>query len=400
MFAVVIWISCLFLLFYIASSLTNRKRDAQNIRPREIPVQGKNLVAEPGKPWRAVDTLISVSGGNSNSRDDQVRESNASELSDLKKIYHQVQNLEDYHTVVPQARKLIVSLLKRAREAASTLPTEPHILRIRRFSRESLQNCLSFQGQEIGDSWREYLARRQAGGPKELFQNREEAQWWLKQIAPVKFVDGAWLSHINRVTLPYRLLPVVRSAWQVLSEELGDGDLNKNHVHVYAKLLDSFHSGLPRSHDLDFIADRHHLDDVSVWRSAVAQLLICLFPHDFFPEILGFNLHFETVSLETLKATRELKEVGLDPYYFILHVSIDNAHCGHTAMAAETVCRYIQHVEEIHGADAAHQAWERVQSGYLLSEVLPPIVKHSPEDARRENTHSEQRSIDGEVISI
>lgn len=356
MFAAIIAISCLLFILYLASSLIDRKRNTLSVETHETFSQNETSAIKNRTPWRAKGAPIPVKAMSSNGRNEYALESNAAELFALKQMYHQVQNLEHFPLVVPQAREFVLSLLKRATEAARALPAEPPILRLHHFSRENLENCLSIQSQEIGDLWREYLGRRQAGGPKELFRDREEAEWWLKQLAPVKYVDGAWLGHINRVTLPYHLLPVVRSAWQVLSEELGDGDLDKNHVHVYAKLLNSLHSGLPSSHDLDFIADRHRLDNVSVWRSSVAQLLICLFPHDFLPEILGFNLHFETVSLETLMATKELKEVGLDPYYFILHVSIDNAHCGHTAMAAETVCKYIEQVKEANGAEAADQA--------------------------------------------
>jgi hypothetical protein len=125
--------------------------------------------------------------------------------------------------------------------------------------------------------------------------------------------------------------------------------------------------------------------------------------------VLGLNLHFEGVTLETLAGARELRELGLDPYYFVLHVSIDNADSGHTAMVVHTVVKYLAHVrrcsrsssrcrgshfadgieindsgdeEENDDADddddedatakaAVQQAWKRIQAGYILSAGLP-----------------------------
>jgi Iron-containing redox enzyme len=152
---------------------------------------------------------------------------------------------------------------------------------------------------------------------------------------------------------------------------LGDGDLEKNHVHVYHKLLETIASGLPTAEVLDFGHPRHQLDETSVWKAAIAQLIVSLFPTQFLPEILGFNLHFEAISMETLKAGKELKEVGIDPYYFILHISIDNASSGHSAIAVEVVCEYMDYILRVEGEKAAQKAWEKLQAGYLLSLGLP-----------------------------
>ena len=44
-------------------------------------------------------------------------------------------------------------------------------------------------------------------------------------------------------------------------------------------------------------------------------------------------MQFEAPTLEIIKASRELKEVDIDLYYFLLHISIDNADSGQTAIA-------------------------------------------------------------------
>ena len=155
-----------------------------------------------------------------------------------------------------------------------------------------------------------------------------------------------------------------------MSEELGDGDLHKNHVHVYRELMKDIGFGIPEADTIDFIHPQHQLNETCVWKAAVAQLLISLFPHEFLPEILGFNLHFEGLTLETMKAAKELEELGINPYYFVLHISIDNADSGHTAIAMQAVVKYIEHVRQAHGRSFVQQAWKRVQAGFILSKGL------------------------------
>ena len=86
----------------------------------------------------------------------------------------------------------------------------------------------------------------------------------MKQIAPVKYVDGAWLGYINKITLPFALRPVVKNSWQVLSEELGDGDLDKNHAQVYRELMKSVPLNLPAADTADFIQPRLGLNEPAV----------------------------------------------------------------------------------------------------------------------------------------
>jgi hypothetical protein len=86
--------------------------------------------------------------------------------------------------------------------------------------------------------------------------------------------------------------------------------------------------------------------------------------------MLGFNLHFEMLTLEMLVAARELRELGIDAYYFTLHITIDNAHTGHTAMASRIVADYLELVAKMRGPDAVEGEWKRVQAGYILSKNI------------------------------
>jgi len=310
--------------------------------------------------------------------DKNENEAESKELRGFKRLYFQLHHLEKFPEVLPRARKLLISLLSETSATAHEVPEHENILSVASFSRQELEQFLRRRDNNIGRQWEEYNARRNEGSPRELFGTREEAIVWLKQIAPVKYVDGAWLGHIGKVTTPFALRKTMKGAWQILSEELGDGDLEKNHVHVYHRLLDSIAPGFPTAEMLEFGHKRHGLDSLAVWKAAVAQLLISLFPVDFLPEILGFNLHFEAISMDTLKAGKELKEVGIDPYYFILHISIDNSSSGHSAIAIELVCQYMDYIHKVEGEEGAQKAWKKLQAGYLLSLGLPGTTVRKP----------------------
>jgi len=292
----------------------------------------------------------------------------AQELQLYKTLYFQLHNLEKYPQVLAQARDLLSSLFAEKLSVAES--TGNGILSLPKFDAATLAQFLKAEDDKITTRWESYLKRRESGLPRELFRDLDHAKWWLKQISPVKFVDGAWLGHIHRVTTPFALRPTTKKAWQIMSEELGDGDFTKNHVYLWRELMEDIGANLSAPDTEDFIHPRHGLDKVNVWKAGVAQLLISIFPHEFLPEILGFNMHFEMLTWDTMRAIKELKELKLNDYYFLLHISIDNADSGHTAMAMQAVIDYMVHVPNTDGGAAAQEAWKRVQTGFVLSEQL------------------------------
>ena len=308
-----------------------------------------------------------------------------------KDLFYKVQNLERFPEILPQARTLLIQMFAETIEEAHNA-SDPGILSIEEYSPESLIEFLQTEHDNITWSWEEYVNRRRAGGTTEMFQDKDECLWWLKQVAPVKYVDGAWLGHINKVTTPFNLRKATKDAWQVMSEELGDGQTIMNHVYVYRDLMEEINARLPEGDCIDFIHPRHELNEEEPWKAALSQLLISLFPHDFLPEILGFNMHFEGLTMETMKAAKEVEELGLNAYYFILHISIDNADSGHTAIAMQAVVKYLDIVRQEQGNAAVHQAWKRVQAGFILSKYLSigpvcpskrkPVVDSFPRNVR------------------
>ena len=284
------------------------------------------------------------------------------------RMYFKLHNLETYPECLPLARDILLSMLSQGLSAEQTRTLS--ILSLDDWNPTSLQAFIRQLDDQVATQWEQYICRRRQGNKRELFQTREEASAWLKQKAPLKLVDGAWLGHVHRVTAPFDTRPVTKDAWQVMVEEYGDGNLQMHHVYIYSQLLRDAGVSLPEAHAVGFIDPRHAMIDGLVWKAAVAQLLISIFPNDFLPEILGYNMHFELLSLETMMAARELEEVGLNAYYFFLHISIDNSHSGHTAMAVSNVSKLLAHVESTEGSEAAARVWKRVQAGFCLSSML------------------------------
>ena len=302
-----------------------------------------------------------------NGADTESQTAKENELEFYKEFYFKLQNLEDFPETKRRAQELFTALLSQALRDFSSAE-DKSILSLGHFDKDDLAKFMQCHQERISTRYEEYIRRRQTGGPRELFQNRQDAGEWLREIAPLKLVDGAWLGHLNTITMPFALRSIIKQTWQVFIEELGNGSADQHHVKIFEDLLRNFEPDLPSPTSRAVLHPRFQLGSVKYWRAAVAQLLVSLSPHEYFPEILGFNMHFECLQLDTLQAAKELPEVGLSADYFLLHVSIDNNHSGHAAMAMESVIDYIEHVAQTEGRIAADVAWKRVQAGYVLSE--------------------------------
>ncbi|KAK0725122.1 hypothetical protein B0H67DRAFT_482384 [Lasiosphaeris hirsuta] len=286
-------------------------------------------------------------------------------LESFKSMYHKVQNLELFPDVLPEARHLLLSLLEQGLLMTRYKPHAHSILDINEFDADRLRKFIEDKQAHVGREFESYVRRREAGAGQDLFTSFEGARQFLKNSAPWNYTDGAWLARVHKITTPFALRGVTKNAWQILSEELGDGDLAKNHVALYRDLLRSVGVDLPPGNAADFIHPRHGLEDESIWRYSIGQLLVSVFPNDFLPEILGFNLFYEQPHLGVLKANKELPEFGVSPYYYVLHISIDNADSGHCAMAVGNIASFMRVVQETGLMDPA-SAWKRVQAGYCL----------------------------------
>ncbi len=190
-----------------------------------------------------------------------------------------------------------------------------------------------------------YLEERKSGAPRRYFSNRAHALYFLRGVAPTKLVDGAWLYGLLRHWRNPRFTDLVRT----YLEELGDGVAGKNHVLLYRKLL--------AQHGLEPIGG---LED-GAYRQGALQLALGWSAEEFLPEVIGFNLGYEQLPLHLLITAHELNELGIDPYYFTLHVTVDNVDSGHARRAVQAVH------EALPRLGGSGDFWRRVRNGCKLS---------------------------------
>lgn len=237
------------------------------------------------------------------------------------------------------ARDFLQAQLALVADAPSDLPETP----------EQLPAWVEQRCAAVAHDYAVYLEQRQQGRPRRYFQNKAHALYMLQRVAPTKQVDGAWLYGVLRYWQDQRLDGLLTT----YLEELGDGEAAQNHVVIYRKLLSE--------HDADSEAG---LDDDHYLQGAL-QLALGLCAEEFLPEIIGYNLGYEQLPLHLLITAYELSELGIDPYYFTLHVTIDNPASGHAYKAAQAVLSLLPLGE------GREQFYRRMAQGYLLNDLGP-----------------------------
>lgn len=200
------------------------------------------------------------------------------------------------------------------------------------------QTCAAFQS---------YLQRRKQQQAREYFPTVSHAFEFLSKVAPVKLVDGAWLYS----TLSAWNSLEVKELMYIYLEELGMGHSRANHVTMYQELLDHY--------ELNSYTGQL---DASYYEQAAVQLALAYAPPEYLPLVIGFNLGYEQLPLHLLITNYELAELGIDPHYFNVHITIDNAHNGH---AQKSLQAYLQHY-----AIAEDPAFylQLIKKGYVLND--------------------------------
>lgn len=251
-------------------------------------------------------------------------------------IYHTLLH-EPHRADMAQLRLFLETQLRSANAFADTLPDDLN----------DLSRWIEANANKVAASYREYLESRRAGQDRTFFSSKAHALYFLQHVAPTKLVDGAWLYSSVSHADDWRYRDLIRT----YLEELGDGEPALNHVVLYRKLL--------ADHDC---APTATLDDEHYIQGAI-QLALGHLGDEFLPELLGYNLGYEQLPLHLLITAFELNELGIDPYYFTLHVTIDNASTGHAHKAVKTVLDLLPNDESRPDFIA------RLRNGYLLNEL-------------------------------
>ena len=235
------------------------------------------------------------------------------------------------------SRAFLAAALGDAARLDSDVPDDPRLL----------AGWLERRHQQTASAYRRYLDGRHAGEPRRFFGNRSHALHFIKSVAPTKLVDGAWLYGLLPRWNDARLAPLIR----IYLEELGEGVAEQHHVLLYRKLLGAH--GTDRWHDL---GDEHHVQ-------GAIQLSLAHHAAELLPEVIGFNLGYEQLPLHLPITAYELDELGVDPYYFSLHVTIDNASTGHGRKSLQCA------LDCLPRAGNAADFYRRMVAGFKLNDL-------------------------------
>lgn len=274
-------------------------------------------------------SIVNVQGGGNTCDENDPSRGSA------KKIYFGLSKLHPDESTLRQSRHFLSAQLHSVAHEDTDLPLEMG----------DLASWMASSTAAVGRQYQHYLAERRQGGARRYFPTRAHALHFIKAVAPTKLVDGAWLYGLVSQWRDQRYSELIR----IYLEELGEGDPRKNHVVIYKKLLARY--------ECDQWAT---LDDSHFVQGAI-QLSLARHAGEFLPEIIGFNLGYEQLPLHLLICAYELKELNIDPYYFTLHVTIDNAASGHAARAVQAV------VDAMPRLGNSKSFYQRVRNGYRLN---------------------------------
>lgn len=237
----------------------------------------------------------------------------------------------------PQAEVFLRQQMARAAELPCDLPEAP----------EQLSAWAQARCAAVAQDYAGYLEERKQGGARRYFSNKAHALYFLQRVAPTKEVDGAWLAGVLEHWQDVRYDGLLNT----YLEELGRGDPRQNHVVIYRNLL--------AAHDC---GDKQGLADEYFVQGAI-QLALGQCSDAFMPEVIGYNLGYEQLPLHLLITSYELNEFGIDPYYFTLHVTVDNAANGHAQKAVQALRQLLPLVGD------RDQFMQRVVDGYRLNDL-------------------------------
>ncbi len=255
-------------------------------------------------------------------------------------------------------------------------------------------------GRYTDASWFDY-------SPQALYE-RAERVYWDKLIAPYApltqipdrdevvflqttyalgaLIDATWIHRTANLGRSHRRGDL--ALFSIYADEMGHGDLRKNHITLIHQALGSMGIALPHIRDAAF-RDQGDLPD-DLYGFSLHQLCMALFPDTYYAEILGYNLAIEMFGLGELRLheVQKLRHYGFDDCYEQAHLTIDNISAGHSRQAADIIVGYLDEVSRTLGDAAVAAQWRRVWRGYAS---LAWFVEHA---LLRQVTAAQQDPVD------
>jgi hypothetical protein len=219
--------------------------------------------------------------------------------------------------------------------------------------------------------------------PEALYERAEQV-YWEKLVNPYKpleeipdrdevifrqttyhltyLIDGAWLHRLGNLGHSERESDGMLFA--IYADEMGHGDLRKNHITLTHRALASMGIKLPHIRDAAFMEQAELPDDP--YGFAIQQLCMCLFPDRFYNEILGYNLAIEMFGAGEVRLheMQKLRHHGFDDCYEQAHLTIDNFSAGHTRQAADIIVSHLDEIRRTAGDAVVQEEWRRIWHGY------------------------------------
>ncbi len=192
--------------------------------------------------------------------------------------------------------------------------------------------------------------------------DRDEVVFIQTTYALGDLVDATWIHRIANLGRFER--PSDAAIFAIYADEVGHGDLRKNHITLIHRALHSMDIHLPHIRDAAFM-DQADLPD-ELYGFSLHQLCMAMFPDTYYNEILGYNLAIEMFGLGELRLheIQKLRHYGFDDCYEQAHLTIDNISAGHSKQAADIIVSYLDDVRRTLGDAAVQREWRRVWRGY------------------------------------
>ncbi|MFC5954533.1 iron-containing redox enzyme family protein [Streptomyces pratens] len=273
---------------------------------------------------------------------------------DDRRFFHRIVNVEQFPHILPAARDRAEAGLAEA-ELLFTHGAEGRLTNAEYF--DYTPEALMERVERI--YWDKLVDPYQ---PLTEIPDRDEVIFQQSTYALGSLIDGSWAHRIGNLGRSHRRSDAMLSA--IYADEMGRGDLAKNHITLIHQVLASMDMHLPHIRQPEFL-DQGDLPD-GLYGFSVHQVCLSLFPDTLYNEILGYNLGIEMFGLGEMRLheIQKLRRHRLDASYEEAHLSIDNFSAGHARQSADIIVSYLDDVRRNSGEDAVQREWRRVWRGY------------------------------------
>jgi hypothetical protein len=282
----------------------------------------------------------------------------ATHAPDDRELFFMLVNIENYPGVLPLAHARVGAELQRAIRLMETAddPTRFRYTDPRYF--DYSPDAFEARFEAI---YHDKLVAPIA--PLNDIADEEDVVFQQKTFALGNLIDGAW-AYRTGLRGARHLRKADTALFEIYADEMGRGEVKKNHIQLIYQVLRSMHVELPHIASRAFVDQDELIDEL--YPFALYQLSLAQFPDTYRAEILGFNLGIEMFGLGELRLheIQKLRHWGFDPAYEITHLSIDNFASGHARTSIDAIATHLDDVLQALGVHARDHEWRRIWSGY------------------------------------